>query len=82
MYLILLCKKAGKKLSASARLANFLSLEQRKLLKVLLNHNLVIVHWHGCFMEEKLMLESIMFMRALRIVYRNKSLFSSTVKNW
>ena len=31
-YLILLCKKAGKKLSALARLANLLSLEQRKTL--------------------------------------------------
>ena len=31
-YLILLCKKAGTKLSALVRLANFLSLEQRKLL--------------------------------------------------
>ena len=30
--LISLCKKAGKKLSGLARLANFLSLEQRKLL--------------------------------------------------
>ena len=31
-YLILLCKKAGKKLSALARLANMINLEQRKLL--------------------------------------------------
>ena len=31
-YLTSLCQKAGKKLSALARLANFLSLEQRKLL--------------------------------------------------
>ena len=31
-YLILLCKKAGRKLSALARLANMISLEQRKLL--------------------------------------------------
>ena len=31
-YLISLCEKAGKKLSGLARLANFLSLEQRKLL--------------------------------------------------
>ena len=30
-YLISLCKKTRKKLSALARLANFLSLEQRKL---------------------------------------------------
>ena len=31
-YIILLCKKAGKKLSALARLAKLLSLEERKLL--------------------------------------------------
>ena len=32
VHLILLCKEAGKKLSALARLGNFLSLEQRKRL--------------------------------------------------
>ena len=31
-YLISLCKKAGKKLRPLARLANFLSLEQREVL--------------------------------------------------
>ena len=31
-YIILFCQKTGKKLSALARLTNFLSLEQRKLL--------------------------------------------------
>ena len=73
-YLISLCKNTGKKLSASARLLNFLSLEQRKLLmKTFIESEFSYcpLTWVFCGRKTN---TRINHERELRIVYINNSL--------
>ena len=75
-YLISLYKKARKKLSALARLANFLSLEQRKLLiKSFIESQFGYcpLTWMFCGRKTNARINHV-HERALRIVYRNNSL--------
>ena len=75
-YLISLCKKAGKKLSVLARLANFLSLQQRKLLMKSLvesQFGYCPLTWMFCGRKSSTKI-SYVPERSLRLVYRNKSL--------
>ena len=75
-YFISLCKKARKKLSILARLANFLSLEQRKLLM----KSFIESQFGSCpltcmFCGRKTNTRiNHVHERALRIVYKNNSL--------
>ena len=75
-YFISLCKKARKKLSILARLANFLSLEQRKLLMKSFSES----QFGSCpltcmFCGRKTNTRiNHVHERALRIVYKNNSL--------
>ena len=75
-YLISLCKKAGKKLSALARLENFLSLEQRKLLMksfIESKFGYCPLTWMFCGRKTNARINYV-HERALRIVCRNNSL--------
>ena len=55
-YVRTLCKSAGKKISMIARIAKYLSVSKRKLLKWKhsLNLCLITVLWFGCFVVEPL----------------------------
>ena len=75
-YLISRCKKAGKKLSALARLANFLRLEQRKLLMksfIGSQFGYCPLTWMFCGRTTNARINHV-HERALRIVYRNNNL--------
>ena len=75
-YLISLYKKAGKKLSASARLANFLSSEQRKRLTKSFTKSkfgYCPLTWMFCGRKTNARINHV-HERALIIVYRNNSL--------
>ena len=74
-YLISLCKKAGKKLNALARLAKFLSLEQRKLLMksfIESQFGYCPLTWMFCGRKTNARINHV-HETALRIVYRNNS---------
>ena len=74
-YLISLCKKAGKKLNVLARLAKFLSLEQRKLLMksfIESQFGYCPLTWMFCGRKTNARINHV-HERALRIVYRNNS---------
>ena len=47
-YITSLCKKAGQKLSAVARINNYITLDQKLLLLQL--NLVVIIHWSGCLL--------------------------------
>ena len=75
-YLISLCKKAGKKISVSLRLANFLSSEQRKRLTKSFTKSkfgYCPLTWMFCGRKTNARINHV-HERALRIVYRNNSL--------
>ena len=75
-FLISLCKNAVKKLSALARLANFLSSEQKKLLmKSFIESQLLYcsLTWMFCRRKTNARISHV-HERVLRIVYRNNSL--------
>ena len=75
-YLISLCKKAGKKLSTLARLANFLSVEQRKLLMksfIESQFGYCPLTWMFCGRKTNAKINHV-HERALRIVYRKSNL--------
>ena len=75
-YLISLCKKAGKKLSALARLANILCLEQRELLMISFiesQFGYCPLTWMFCGRKTSTRINNI-HERTLRIVCRNNSL--------
>ena len=74
-YLISPCKKAGKKLNALARLAKFLSLEQRKLLMksfIESQFGYCPLTWMFCGRKTNARINHV-HETALRIVYRNNS---------
>ena len=76
-YLISLCKKAGEKLSALARLANFFSLEQRKLLMKSFNESqfgFCPLIWMFCGRKTNARINHV-HERALILAYKNNSLF-------
>ena len=55
-YLLLQCKKAGKKLTALIRISKFMTFYQRGTSsKLLLNLSLAIAHLLRCFVGDKLM---------------------------
>ena len=75
-YLVSPCKKAEKKLSVLARLANFLSLEERKLLMksfIESQFGYCPLTWMFCGRKNNIRINHV-HERALRRVYRNNSL--------